>query len=422
VTATRYVPTGGAEPASSVAPRPLRIAMIAPPWFEVPPTSYGGIEAVVAELVDALLARGHEVSLIGAGPARTAASRYFAVYDAPPSSRVGEPLPQLVHAAAAGRILDGLDVDVVHDHSLAGPLLARGREVPTVVTAHGEVTGEPGAYLGWLGCSVSLVAISDAQRRLAGHLSWAGRVHNGLRVETFPYRAAKDDYVLFLGRFGPEKGAHLAIDAARAAGRRIVLAGKCREPVERDYFERAVRPRLGAGVEHVGEADAALKRELLAGARCLLFPVCWEEPFGMVMIEAMACGTPVVGLRRGSVPEIVRHEVTGVVVDHPDRLPWAVEEASRVSPAACREHVERNFSVSAMTTGYERIYAAAIDAAAGRLVPGSGTPGPELGPIAVPAASAPREGAVAVDLVGRHAGTGAGQVAKWSSTTPTDWR
>jgi glycosyltransferase involved in cell wall biosynthesis len=359
--------------------RPLRIAMVAPPWFELPPVGYGGIESVVADLVDALVERGHEVTLVGSGRNGTRAQRFVQVFPEPPFRRLGEAMPEVVHAAAAARAVEGLDVDLVHDHCCAGPLLARGRRTPTVVTAHGPVTGEVGDYYGYLGDTIELVAISDAQRRLNPGLNWVGTVHNAIAVDTFPYREDKDDYVLFLGRFNPDKGAHLAIDAARRAGRSIVLAGKVNEAAEQAYFEAKIKPRLGPGVEYVGEADAAMKRELFAGARCLVFPIQWEEPFGMVMIEAMACGTPVVATRRGSVPEVVADGMTGHIVDDLDDLPARIVAAEELSPAACRRHVRNHFDLQVMAEGYERVYRTLVEgrelldelpeASAGRGVP-----------------------------------------------------
>lgn len=162
--------------------------------------------------------------------------------------------------------------------------------------------------------------------------------------------------MLWLGRFSPDKAPHLAIEAARQAGRRIVLAGKLNEPDEKKYFHDTVKPLLGRGVEYVGEADAVMKRELLAGARALAFPIQWEEPFGMVMIEAMACGTPVVATRRGSVPEIVVHGTTGLIVDEIGDFAQALQLADDIDPAAARQHVQRHFDVPAMAAGYERIY------------------------------------------------------------------
>jgi glycosyltransferase involved in cell wall biosynthesis len=336
--------------------RKLRIAMIAPPWFSVPPRGYGGIESMVADLVDGLVGRGHHVTLIGAGRAGTQAQRFVPIYVEPPSTRLGDPLPEVLHVAAAASVLADLDVDVVHDHTLAGPLLARRRPEPTVMTAHGPVVGEPGDYLAHLGSTVEVVAISEAQRRQRPEVNWIATVHNSVDVSSFPFGRGDAGYVLFLGRFNPEKAPHLAIDAARAAGRRIVLAGKLNEPPERQYFEQEIRPRLGPGVEYVGEADATTKRELYAGAEALLFPACWEEPFGLVMIEAMACGTPVVALRRGSVPEIVHHGLTGFVLDRPEQMAAAIEVVGELDRAECRAHVERHFDSPGMVRGYEAVY------------------------------------------------------------------
>lgn len=343
--------------------RPLRIAMVAPPWFTVPPSGYGGIEAMVAELTDGLVERGHHVTLIAAGEPGTKAQQFIPVYDQPPSCRLGEPLPEVYHAAAAAQILSGLEVDVVHDHTLAGPLLARGRTAPTVVTAHGPVTGEPGDYLARLGDTVDVVAISAAQQLPRPDINWVATVHNSIDVTSFPFGDGDGGYLLFIGRFNPDKGAHLAIDAARAAGRRIVLAGKLNEPAEKAYFEQTIRPRLGSGVEYVGEADATTKRELYADAEALLFPVCWDEPFGMVMIEAMACGTPVIALNRGSVPEVVAHGRTGIVIDEPDHLASAIEAAASIDRSECRHHVQDHFDAPVMVTGYEAVYQTILEGA-----------------------------------------------------------
>lgn len=341
----------------------MRIVMVAPPWYDVPPVGYGGIESMLAELVAGLSRRGHDITLIGAGKAGTAA-RFLPTYDRAPSERIGESLPEVLHAAKAYGMAASLDADIVHDHSLAGPLTASARPVPTVVTCHGEVDGELGEYYRTLGPSVSMVGISESQRRISPDLNWVGVIHNAVETASFPFREHKEDWVLWLGRLNPDKGAHLAIDVARAAGRRILLAGKLTEPLEHDYFERQVRPRLGPDAEYVGEADAGRKRELLAAARCLLFPILWEEPFGMVMIEAMACGTPVITLGRGAAPEVVVDGVTGFVRSGPGELPEAVEAVGALSPHACRSHVARHFDVEVMTEGYERVYRRVIAALA----------------------------------------------------------
>ena len=155
--------------------------------------------------------------------------------------------------------------------------------------------------------------------------------------------------VLFLGRFHETKGPHLAIDAAREAGVRILLAGKCAEPPEQEFYDAEIAPRLGPDAVYVGDADSAQKRRLLAGARCLLFPILWDEPFGMVMVEAMACGTPVVALGNGSVPEVVVDGRTGIVVEHEGELAAAIDRARGLDPADCRQHAEESFGIGAMT-------------------------------------------------------------------------
>ena len=316
---------------------------------------------MVADLVDGLVAKGHDVTLIGAGRPGTAAQKFVVTFDEPPSQRLGEPGPEVLHAAKAARVIAAGDFDVVHDHTLAGPLLARGRQSPTVITAHGPVGGEPGDYLASLGSSVDVVAISHAQRRARPEVSWIATVHNAIDVSSFPVGKGDGGYVLFIGRFNPEKGVHLAIDAARRAGRRIVVAGKLNEPAERAYFDSHVAPRLGPGVEYVGEADAATKRELYAGAESVLFPACWEEPFGLVMVEAMAAGTPVVALRRGSVPEVVAHGASGVIVDDPSDLPAAIDAVAGLDRGACRAHAAERFDVAVMVDGYEKVYRTVVE-------------------------------------------------------------
>ena len=326
----------------------------------MPPGSYGGIELMCFWLVEGLLARGHEVVLIGADQDGTEAD-FISTYENAPSERLGEPFPEVVHAARAAVALRELDPQIVHDNSLAGPLLGFNGKVETIVTAHGPIEGDILRYYRLLSEAVHMVAISDAQRKLAPDLSWAGTVHNAIRVEEYPFVEEKEDFVLFLGRFNADKGAHRAIDAAKAAGTPIVLAGKCSEPAEKEYFEREVRPRLGPNVEWFGEADTEQKKDLFSRARCLVFPIEWQEPFGLVMVEAMACGTPVVGTSWGSVPEVVEDGITGFVVEDAADLPAAIERSREIEPAACRRRAEDHFDVENMVTGYENVFRAVIE-------------------------------------------------------------
>jgi glycosyltransferase involved in cell wall biosynthesis len=341
-------------PELPLAPR-LRIAMIAPPWFEIPPRGYGGIESMCFDLVQGLVAHGHRVTLLGVGHNRTDAS-FVRVTDVPQGERIGDAMPEVLHAAAVDRVLTTLDVDVIHDHTVMGPLMAGARRVPTLVTVHGAVVGEMGRYYTEIDRHARLVAISDAQRRAGDHLSWAGMVHNAVTVRSFPFRRAKEDFALFLGRLSPDKGLPLAVEAARVAGVPLRIAAKCIEPSEQDFFRDEVQPRLGAGVEWLGEVGGQDKLDLLASARCLLFPICWDEPFGMVMIEALACGTPVVALRRGSVPEVLTDGVTGIVCDAPEDLPRALLDVGDIDAERCRDEAANRFDTDVMVTGYVDVY------------------------------------------------------------------
>ncbi len=359
-------PAEASDPGAFDPGRPLRIVLVAPPYFDVPPSGYGGVEAVVADLADMLVARGHRVTLLGAGQPGTAA-KFVALWDRTMAHRLGEPYPEVMHAlkvrSAIADIAACDGVDIVHDHTFAGPINApvyRALGVPTVVTVHGPIDDDLYPYYRELGGDVGLVAISDRQRELAPDLNWIGRVHNALRIDDWPFQTDKREYALFLGRYAPYKGAHLALQAAHAAGIPLVLAGKCNEPAEKEYFEDCVRPLLTDDDHVFGEADAVSKRRLLAGARCLLFPIQWEEPFGIVMIEAMVCGTPVVALRGGAVAEVVVDGVTGFVRDRVEELPAAIEGCRTLDPQACRQHVAAHFDVARFASSYEQIYRNAL--------------------------------------------------------------
>ena len=251
--------TGAAS--AAVRTGSMRIALVAPPWFPVPPQGYGGIESLCADLADGLVARGHQVKLFASGPHGTDA-HFIRTYEDPPVERIGDPILEVTHAARAAAAIADMPIDTVHDHTLAGPLLARGRRCPTVLTVHGPVDGELGDYLEELGSTVHLVAISEAQRRSRPGLNWAATVPNALRAADYPFRRDKDDYVLFLGRMNPEKGADVAIEVAQQAGVRLLIAAKCNEPAEKAYFDEHIAPRLGPGVESLARSKA------IANASC----------------------------------------------------------------------------------------------------------------------------------------------------------
>jgi glycosyltransferase involved in cell wall biosynthesis len=334
----------------------LRIAMIMPPWYEVPPAGYGGLERVCASLIDALVARGHHVTMFGTGTRTGTQARFVSTNPQLQYPHLLEALPELVHVTRANELLAHGTYDVVHDHTTIGPVTAPQRPVPSVVTVHGCATGPLNAYLSRVDKQVALVAISHAQRRIAPNLAWASTIHHGIEVDRTVKIRPSTGPVLWLGRFDPEKGPDLAIEACRAADLPLVLAGKCNQADEWRYLDEVIRPMLGPDVELVVNGERRLTDRLLIEARSLLMSIRWEEPFGMVMIEAMAKGTPVVALRHGSVPEVVAHGRTGIICDHPSELPAALHEAQSLSPAACVAHVARWFSPDLMAIRYEELY------------------------------------------------------------------
>jgi glycosyltransferase involved in cell wall biosynthesis len=332
--------------------------MIMPPWYEVPPAGYGGLERVCASLIDGLITRGHDVTLFGTGTRTGTRARFVSTNPQLQYPRLLESMPELVHVTEVNRLIAEGGFDIVHDHTTLGPLTAPKRPVPSVVTVHGCPTGELHTYLSDIDRSVTLVAISHAQRRLAPSLAWDATVHHGIELDQPVKTEPSDGPVLWLGRFAADKGPDLAIDACRRAGIPLVLAGKCNQADEWRYLDEVVRPMLGDDVGLVLNADRGRTDVLLRQARSLLMSIRWEEPFGMVMIEAMAKGTPVVALRRGSVPEVILHGRTGLICTEESQLPQALRDASTLDPADCVAHVRTSFSVELMALRYERVYRA----------------------------------------------------------------
>lgn len=342
----------------------LRIGLLAPPWVPIPPPQYGGIEQVVAALAGGLVERGHEVVLVAAPGSRVAGVRVVSPLATVPGV-IGHPASDWQHALAGTEAFG--DVDIVIDHSgPLGALLTSRLPIPGLHVTHGPLDALPTEiYAGIARHSpgLRLVAISNAQRAMAPELPFAGVCHNGLPLASVPFRARPDGYLAFLGRMSPEKGPADAIRIAQAAGLPLLIGAKCREPDEHAYFAEHVGPKIGPNVRWLGELDASQKFALLAGARALVFPIAWPEPFGMVMIEAMACGTPVLATRRGSVPEVVVDGLTGFIRDTPDELIAMVPRLDRIDRSTCRRRVVDLFSSEAMTTGYEQLARIEIDRA-----------------------------------------------------------
>jgi glycosyltransferase involved in cell wall biosynthesis len=308
----------------------------------------------VALLCSGLVDAGHEVVLVaGAGSALPGVEVHCPL-DEPPSG-IGSACHERWHLLGALDAVAGCDVVIDHCGPSGALVLGLDGLPPALHVAHGPLDAEEGEAFARIAArrpSLRLIAISESQRRAAPALPVFGVSHNGLDVSTVPFRSDHDGYLAFLGRMSPEKGAAQAIDVAARAGLPLRIAAKCREPAEIAYFERHVAPRLGSGVRWLGELGRADKYKLLAGARALLFPIDWPEPFGMVMIEAMACGTPVLATRRGAVPEVVVDGVTGAVRDTPDELVDVTALLDGIDRHECRAHVTRRFSRDALTERY----------------------------------------------------------------------
>jgi glycosyltransferase involved in cell wall biosynthesis len=340
----------------------MRIGMIAPPWYPVPPPKYGGTESVVALLTEGLVDAGIDVTLFATGDSSTSATLEYVHLEAP-SARIGEMALELEHVLAC--VARHEEFDVVHDHSgLLAVALAASIETSFVHTCHGPLTGHSGVlYTSTLAFNPRawLIALTDAQRRAAPKLPWLATCPNAIEVDRFRFRAEPDDYVAFLGRMSPEKGAREAVEVARAAGIELRIGAKCREPAERAYFDEFIRPHLDHGVQYLGELSHDERVDLLGGAVAVLCPINWEEPFGLVVAEAGACGAPVVATGRGSIPEIVVDGVTGIIVEGPHEMPAAIEQAVGLDRRRIRRLAEESFSPGVMIEAYLNAYQLAIE-------------------------------------------------------------
>jgi glycosyltransferase involved in cell wall biosynthesis len=334
----------------------LRIAVIAPPWIPVPPVGYGGTETVIDILCRGLRAEGHDVLLVSSGDSECPVERR-AVHPVALGTVTATAAAEIGHAAFGYEAAEAWGADIVHDHTLSGPALgAVSSKIPVVTTNHGPFTGDLAAVYRWISWHVPVIAISRSQAMTAAACRVAAVIHHGVDVDRYPEKRPGGDHVLFMGRMCHDKGVHVAIEVAHRAGVPLLIAAKMREPAEREYFDAYVAPHLGNGVEYVGEADRGAELELLGSASCLLNPIQWDEPFGMVAIEALAAGVPVVTTPRGAMPEIVEEGVSGFVRDTVEHLADAVWHATTLDPTACRRRAEECFSMQAMAANHARFY------------------------------------------------------------------
>ena len=343
--------------------------MLAPPWIAVPPPGYGGIEAVVDLLCESLVARGHDVTLFAAPGSRSSARVITPLETAHPNE-IGSSLCESDHVAFVWDHVDraaqrSVPFDVVHDHSGFTALAMADRlAVPVVHTLHGPFAPNTIRFYQRHGHKAQLVAISRSQAASApAGVKVAAVVPNPIIVDHWPLRPMKEDYLLWVGRIDPVKGPHLAIAAARIAGRRLVLAGPI-QPGQERYFRESIEPHVdGRTVRYAGEVTGTDKQDLFANASAFLMPVRWPEPFGMVMVEALACGTPVIAFPQGAAAEIVIDGENGFLVADETTMAAAVKRLESIDPVRCRASVAERFDVSITAAGYERVYRSAIDAA-----------------------------------------------------------
>jgi glycosyltransferase involved in cell wall biosynthesis len=335
----------------------LRIAVISPVWFPVPPTGYGGIEWIVWLLADGLVDAGHDVTLFASGDSHTKA-KLASVYEHAPSARIGNTLPELHHCLACYERAD--DFDVINDHSgLPAALIGGLIDNPVLHTIHGPLDGEGGVIydqIARVAPEIGFISVSMNQRKPKPHFPWVANCPNALDFSLYPVKPHRGDYLLFLGRMSPDKGCHRAIDVAVTAGLPLKIAGKNREPLERQYFDEFVAPHLSDQIQYMGEVTHGEKVELLQNARATLFPIEWEEPFGLVMIESMACGTPVIATRWGAVPEVIEHGRSGIIVDDYRTMASAIEEADRLDPLELVRFARERFSPERMVADYLRAF------------------------------------------------------------------
>jgi len=338
----------------------MKILQVAPLWETVPPPAYGGTEAVAGVLCEELVRRGHDVTLCASGDSITRAE-LFSIY--PRSLRTASDIAdkrpyELVHAALS--LKQASKFDIIHNH-VGETLMAMSHlvDVPMLTTMHCLITPDTkfiwDSYEGWYN------TISRSEKESMPPIAnnnYCGAVYNGIDVASFPYDKQKDEYLLFLSRISVDKAPHLAVEAAKRLDARLIIAGKVDpNPMDQEYFRDVIAPLIdGEQIQFFGEANSAQKRKLYAKARCLLIPLCWEEPFGLVLAEAMACGTPVVAFRRGAASEVVVHGETGFLVDDLDGMVEAVRNIHQIDSLRCRLHVEENFSPERMADGYLKVY------------------------------------------------------------------
>ena len=360
----------------------MKVGLLAPPWVPVPPPSYGGTEAVVDRLARGLVAAGHEVLLFAPGDSTCPVPTVPHTLPARPNE-IGLTTVELAYVIRGHDCLS--ECDVVHDHTLAGAAIGRrGGAPPMLTTSHGPFTPEVSDIYRSFARRVPIIAISHSQAVEASHhgIQIARVIHHGLDPDEISAGPGDGGYLLFLGRMHPDKGVDVAARVARQAGVPLRIAAKMREPAERAWFDFAVKPLLGGDVEYVGEVGRAEALSLLQGATALVNPIRWAEPFGLVMIEALAAGTPVLAFPNGAAPEIVEDGSTGFLcVDEEDMI-RRVADIPLLDRGACRNAVLTRFSTARVVEDHLAAYARIMASdGSGRVLPDEARSRPPRQPV-----------------------------------------
>jgi glycosyltransferase involved in cell wall biosynthesis len=340
----------------------MRIAQIAPLWERVPPPAYGGIELIVGLLTDELVERGHDVTLFASGDSITRA-KLASVH--PQALRLDPNIKEcgIYEMLQLAQVYERAgEFDLIHSHMGCAALpYAKLTKTPTVHTLHGIFTPDNKKMFSYAKAQ-PYVSISDAQREAELGLNCVATVYNSIDVDSHKFFSTPDEpaYLAFLGRISPEKGPKQAIEIAKATGIPLKMAGKI-DPVDMEFFDREIKHLIdGEFIQFLGEADHQMKNNLMGRAMATLFPITWREPFGLVMIESMAAGTPIIAMGLGAVPEVVAHGHSGFICNTVAECIAAVSQIPSLSRWDCREYVKNNFGIGSMTSGYEAVYRAVL--------------------------------------------------------------
>ncbi|MCD6500560.1 glycosyltransferase family 4 protein [bacterium] len=350
----------------------MKIAQVAPIWTSVPPKKYGGTERIVHFLTEELVRRGHQVTLFASGDSKTKA-RLVSVW---PRALIkeklyGKPIPwsncvfPLLNLARAFKEADKFDILHFHENSVClSNFFISLIKTPALITLHdpapdNQAKDRKAAFMTYKNHNYVSLSLSHQQLwKKFANLHFVANVYNGIDLEPLKFKKKKKDYLVWLGRSSKNKGAKEAIQVAKKVKKKLILAGRIdkNSPTSLRYFEEEIKPRLGGNIKYIGEVGKKEKSKILGEAQALLFPILWEEPFGLVVIEAMACGTPVIAFDRGSMKELIKDGKTGFLVKNIDEMAEAIKKIDLIKPQDCRKWVEEKFSIKRMTNDYEKVY------------------------------------------------------------------